>query len=211
MKVLHAARQDLEVLSRLAHARAPARRARTDLRHADRRGTARLIRRRSATASLVAERLGHTLAKGHARTDWTRRPLSAGAAAVRRRRRALSRAAVSRSARRAAARGTARLAVRGDSRARADPSLYRTEPEDAWRRLKGLDRLQPQQRATAKLLAQWREDTAIKHDKPRGWILADEALREIAERLPATTARSRSDPQPAGRASCASAARSCWR
>jgi len=64
--------------------------------------------------------------------------------------------------------------------------LHRTEPEAAWRRLKGLDRLQPQQRATAKLLAQWREAAAIKHDKPRGWILADDALREIAERLPGT-------------------------
>jgi ribonuclease D len=64
--------------------------------------------------------------------------------------------------------------------------LHRTDPDAAWRRLKGLDRLQPQQRATAKLLAQWREAAAIKHDKPRGWILADDALREIAERLPAT-------------------------
>ena len=50
--------------------------------------------------------------------------------------------------------------------------------------------MQPQQRATAKLLAQWREETAIKHDKPRGWILADDALREIAERMPAQTQRS---------------------
>src|SRR6185436_4425131 len=33
-------------------------------------------------------------------------------------------------------------------------------------------------------LAQWREETAIKHDKPRGWILADDALREIADRMP---------------------------
>jgi ribonuclease D len=62
--------------------------------------------------------------------------------------------------------------------------LHRTDPDAAWRRLKGLDRLHPQQRATAKLLAQWREATAIRHDKPRGWILADDALREIAERLP---------------------------
>lgn len=37
------------------------------------------------------------------------------------------------------------------------------------------------------MLAQWREAAAIKHDKPRGWILADDALREIAERMPATT------------------------
>ena len=65
-----------------------------------------------------------------------------------------------------------------------DARLYRVDPTDAWRRLKGLDRLRPEQRATAKLLAQWREARAMHKDKPRGWILADESLREMAERLP---------------------------
>ena len=37
------------------------------------------------------------------------------------------------------------------------------------------------------MLAQWREAAAIRHDKPRGWILADDALREIAERMPSST------------------------
>jgi ribonuclease D len=64
------------------------------------------------------------------------------------------------------------------------PDLHKVEPQLAWRRLKGLERLRPEQRAAAKLLAQWREEVAIRHDKPRGWILADEALREIAERMP---------------------------
>jgi ribonuclease D len=43
------------------------------------------------------------------------------------------------------------------------------------------------QRAAAKALARWRESFAMKSDKPRGWILADEALREIAERRPVST------------------------
>jgi ribonuclease D len=66
--------------------------------------------------------------------------------------------------------------------------IHRTEPELAWRRLKGIDRLQPRQRATIKLLARWREEMAVRSDKPRGWILPDEALREIAERLPESAA-----------------------
>jgi len=70
-----------------------------------------------------------------------------------------------------------------------DPALFRTEPEDAWRRLKGLDRYKPAQRLAAKLLASWRESRAMKHDRPRGWILPDEALREIAERLPTEVAQ----------------------
>ena len=65
-----------------------------------------------------------------------------------------------------------------------DPALFRTEPTEAWRRLKGLDRLKPVQRLAAKLLAAWRETKAMTHDRPRGWILADDALREVAERLP---------------------------
>jgi ribonuclease D len=71
-----------------------------------------------------------------------------------------------------------------ETRNLGDVSLHKVEPHLAWRRLKGLDRLKPEQRATAKRLAQWREEAAIRHDKPRGWILADESLREISERLP---------------------------
>jgi ribonuclease D len=73
-----------------------------------------------------------------------------------------------------------------EARELEDPNLYRADPADAWRRLKGLDRLRPEQRATLKLLAQWREARAIRKDKPRGWILTDESMREIADRLPRT-------------------------
>ncbi|MES1195883.1 MAG: HRDC domain-containing protein, partial [Steroidobacter sp.] len=65
-----------------------------------------------------------------------------------------------------------------------DAALYRTEPEEAWQRLKGTQQLQPQQRAALKLLAAWRETRAIEKDRPRGWILSDEALRHISETLP---------------------------
>ena len=70
----------------------------------------------------------------------------------------------------------------------ADIELYRTEPTRAWQRFKGLERLQAQQRSVLKALAQWREEAAMRHDKPRGWILADETLRAMSERLPQTAA-----------------------
>jgi len=67
-----------------------------------------------------------------------------------------------------------------------DAELYRTLPDDAWQRLKGTQQLQPAQRAALKSLAAWREARAIEKDKPRGWILSDESLRDISETLPTT-------------------------
>ena len=179
-KVLHAARQDLEVLATATRGQpVPGPIFDTQIAAALLGYPAQI-----GYGSLVAERLGHTLAKGHTRTDWTRRPLSPEQ---------LQYAAddVHYLAPlyldlRAALESAGRLAWLEEETSELERlDLHRTDPDAAWRRLKGLDRLQPQQRAAAKLLAQWREAAAVKHDKPRGWILADDALREIAERLPA--------------------------
>lgn len=179
IKVLHAARQDLEVMS-------------VAMRDTvlsgpifDTQIAAALLGHPAQIGygSLVAARLGQTLDKGHTRTDWSRRPLSMEQLQYAEDdvrylvplyinlRDALEQA------------GRTQWLYE-DTHELEDPALHRTEPEAAWKRLKGLDRLKPEQRATARLLAQWREETAIKHDKPRGWILADDALREIAERMP---------------------------
>jgi ribonuclease D len=180
-KVLHAARQDLEVLTTATPGQpVPGPIFDTQIAAALLGYPAQI-----GFGSLVAERLGHTLAKGHTRTDWTRRPLTPEQLQY-----------AEDDVRylvplyldlRTALEAAGRLDwLYEETRELEQLDLHRTDPESAWRRLKGLDRLQPQQRATAKLLAQWREAAAIKHDKPRGWILADDALREIADRLPAT-------------------------
>jgi ribonuclease D len=182
IKVLHAARQDLEVLAT----------ARRDSTVAgpifDTQIAAALLGHPAQIGygSLVAERLGHTLAKGHTRTDWTRRPLSAEqlqyAADDVRYLVPLYLDLLE------ALRAAGRLEwLYEETRELEGLDLHGADPDAAWRRLKGLERLQPQQRATLKLLAQWREAAAIRHDKPRGWILADDALREIAERMPSST------------------------
>ena len=185
LKVLHAARQDLETLSLNITRSFP------DLESAvpgplfDTQIAAGLLGHAGQIGygGLVEARLQHALTKGHARTDWTRRPLSPEQLAY---------AADDvrylvplyhdlRDALEAAGRTSW---ASEENAALEDPRLYRTEPVDAWRRLKGLERLQPAQRAIAKLIAAWREARAMKSDKPRGWILTDEALREIAERRP---------------------------
>ncbi len=40
--------------------------------------------------------------------------------------------------------------------------------------------MRPDQQSAARALADWRERRAIESDKPRGWILADEALYALA-------------------------------
>ncbi len=177
IKVLHAARQDLEVLY-LAGGRVP-------LPVFDTQIAAALLglAPQIGYAELVARTLGHSIDKGQTRTDWSRRPLTPEQLAY-------------------AADDVhhllelhseldAALQARGrlhwlveDASGFADESLYRTVPADAWRRLKGIGRLKPTERSAARGLARWREERAIAADRPRGWILPDEALLSVAALAP---------------------------
>jgi ribonuclease D len=182
IKVLHAARQDLEVLS-------VAMRGALNGPIFDTQVAAALLGHPAQIGygALVAARLEHQLEKGHTRTDWSRRPLSPEQ--LQYAEDDVRYLAPLYQNLRAALEEAGRIQwLYEETHELESPALHRTEPEAAWKRLKGLDRLRPEQRATAKLLAQWREETAIKHDKPRGWILADDALREIAERMPSKVA-----------------------
>ena len=66
-----------------------------------------------------------------------------------------------------------------------DPALYNLNPEDAWKRLKPRT---SNKRFLAMLatLAAWREREAQTRDIPRGRVLKDEALTEIAAHPPET-------------------------
>lgn len=178
-KLLHAARQDIEALLPLTG---------TPLAPVfDTQLAAALLGFASQIgyADLVQQLLGVELAKGHARTDWARRPLSpeqlAYAADDVRYLPAL------------AALLDERLAAAGrrgwmeeESAALTDISLYRVLPAEAWRRLKGLERLQPAAQLAIRALARWREERAMERDLPRGWVLPDAALHEIAQSRPRT-------------------------
>jgi ribonuclease D len=181
LKILHAARQDLEVLQ-LGGRPVPApvfdtQVAAAMLGHPPQVGY----------AELVARQLGHSLDKAQTRTDWSRRPLTPEQLAY---------AAddvhhllLLHSELAAGLEATGRAAwLAEDALALEDPALYRTEPGEAWRRLKGLGRLRPPEQAVARAVAEWRERRAIESDKPRGWILADEALYALATRAPRSVA-----------------------
>lgn len=66
----------------------------------------------------------------------------------------------------------------------AGADRYRPNPALEWRRLKGLARLTPPAQRRAARLAAWRETVAVDRNRPRKWILADEALYTLAERAP---------------------------
>ena len=178
-KILHAARQDLEVLF-LSGGRVPGPVFDTQVAAALLGAAPQL-----GYADLVASRLGHSLDKAQTRTDWSRRPLTDAQLAYA--------ADDVRHLLQLHTELTAELEARGragwlaeDAAALEDPALYRGDPGLAWRRLKGLGRLKPAEQAAARALAVWREQRAMTADRPRGWILADESLYALALRRPAS-------------------------
>ncbi len=178
-KLLHAARQDIEALLPLTSAPlAPV---------FDTQQAAALLGfpAQIGYAELVRQLLGVELAKGHARTDWSRRPLSPEQLAYA--------ADDVRYLPPLAAALEERLAAAGrrgwmgeESSQLRDVSLYRVEPAEAWRRLKGMERLDPEEFAAARALACWREQRAMERDLPRGWVLPDAAIYDLAQARPRT-------------------------
>ena len=66
-----------------------------------------------------------------------------------------------------------------------DPGSYDVNPENAWRRLKPR-KFQPRYLAVFKAVAAWRERTAQTRDQPRGRVLKDDAIDEVAAQAPTT-------------------------
>src|SRR5437667_11982813 len=76
-----------------------------------------------------------------------------------------------------------------------DPAIYRSEPAEAWRRFRLRGRADQRFLGVLRALAGWRETAAQQRDLPRGRIMRDEAVLEIAAHAPktiATLARTRS-------------------
>ncbi|MPZ68989.1 MAG: ribonuclease D, partial [Actinobacteria bacterium] len=63
-------------------------------------------------------------------------------------------------------------------------ALYSADPAEAWRRVSGKGSLRGKHLAILREVARWREETASRRDIPRGWVLKDQTLVEIARRSP---------------------------
>lgn len=84
---------------------------------------------------------------------------------------------------------------------------YDPHPEDAWKRLKMRLR-KPQELAIVQTVAAWREREARERDVPRGRVLKDDAIYEVAQQAPrdaAALAKLRTTPKGWERSSTATA------
>jgi ribonuclease D len=176
VKVMHAARQDLEVMLPAVGLVQPV--FDTQIAAALAGFPAQI-----GYAELARRLLAVELDKAHTRTDWARRPLSAEQQEyalddVRHlgplRARLLE-----------TLKDKGRLGwLEEELAALANADALRVAPEDAWKKVKGLPGLDEQRQRLAQELAAWRERRAMERNRPRGWILDDLSLREIVLRLP---------------------------
>ena len=180
LKVMHASRQDLEVLLPIAGVTQPV---------FDTQIGAGLmgLPAQIGYAEAVRRLLGHELAKSHTRTDWSRRPLSAEQITY-----ALDDVNYLLPLAERLQEELGRLGrlewLKEELAELTDPTSLSVDPELAWMRLKGLRHLDEGRVRLARSLAAWRERNAIEHDRPRGWILDEAVLREIVLQVPRSSA-----------------------
>jgi ribonuclease D len=179
--VLHSGRQDIEVVYQTA-GRMP--RAIFDTQIA-----AGLLGHppQMGYANLVKALFGVDIEKSHTRADWSQRPLPTAylqyaAEDVEYLLPAFAELA-------GALKDKGRLAwAEEDSAQLLDPALYDSDPGTAVGRLKAARNLRGKHRAAAARLAAWRENEALRANRPRQWIARDAALIELASRLPMNSA-----------------------
>ena len=179
-KVVHAGRQDLELF--FSHA------GQVTTPVFDTQVAAAMVGygTQLAYAELVSRVLGTRLAKSHTLTNWSQRPLTADQLKY-------------------ALEDVQYLFPLHDHLRRKLDTLGRTEwvreefkqlearlndgsrdPRQRYQRIKGWDNLKPRSVAVLRELAAWRDEEARRRNIPRGRIVRDEVLLELARRVPGT-------------------------
>lgn len=175
LKVFHAARQDVEIFVKLGAMPTPM----FDTQVA---AMAAGFGDQVSYESLVRQTLRQEVDKGSRFTDWARRPLSDAQLTY-----ALGDvthlAALYPKLRDRLAKDGRLDWVTAEMGDLTDPALYDTNPENAWKRLKP-KKYSAKYLAVFKAAAVWRERAAQERDQPRGRILKDEAIDELATQAP---------------------------
>ncbi|MGZ5828594.1 MAG: ribonuclease D [Rhizomicrobium sp.] len=181
IKVFHAARQDIEIVwhmaERIPHPIFDTQVAAMVLGYGDSISYDQLVQRIT----------GDSIDKSNRFTDWARRPLSEAQLIY-----AVSDVTHLRDI-------YLRLTLELEKRGRIEwvrdemdvltsPETYRAEPENAWRRLKTRVR-KPKELAVLMEVAAWREREAQARDVPRGRVLKDDVLGDLAIQAPTSVER----------------------
>ncbi len=181
VKVFHSSRQDLEIFYQLT-GKLPSPIFDTQI-------AAPLLgfQENPGYAMLVSSFLNINLNKAHTRADWSKRPLTE--------------AQIEYAAddviylcqiyqiilKKLASLGRADW-LKDDFAELENNELYEVNPEKAWVKIKGKNKLTGKQLSIIQALAEWRETTAQKEDRPKTWLLRDEMLFDIAKLQPETAA-----------------------
>jgi len=172
--VFHAARQDLELLymirGNLPENVFDTQVAATILGYGDQIGY----------GNLVKQCIDVDLDKAHSRTDWTKRPLDPAqvdyAADDVRYLRDVYKLLVQQLADKNRTHW-----LNDDFAMLTSIETYKVDVDNIWRKVKGFGRLKGLQLAILQKLAAWREQRAIKSNRPRRWILKDDILLDLAK------------------------------
>jgi len=181
IKVFHAARQDIEIVWNMAktipHPIVDTQVAAMVLGYGDSISYDQLVQRIT----------GDTLDKSNRFTDWTRRPLSDAQITY-----AVSDVTHLREVYLKLAADLERQKrsswVEAEMDVLTSPETYRADPERAWERLKSRVR-KPKELAILIEVAAWREREAQTRDVPRGRVIKDEVIGDIAVQAPTTIER----------------------
>ncbi len=177
VKVMHSARQDMEIFFDL---RGDVPRPLFDTQIAS---TLMGFGEQVGYANLVQQMLGVTLDKAATRTDWSQRPLDAeqikyAADDVR-----YLFTVYHQQMDVLGSKGRLEW-LQADFDEMSDRSTYAPVPEDLWKRVRGAQKLSSPQLAVLRGLAIWREERAQTSNRPRRWILKDEVMVDLARRSP---------------------------
>ena len=176
-KVLHSARQDLEILFRLRES-LPTPIFDTQIA-ADLAGLGEQV----SYGAMVEQLLSVRLDKTATRTNWSRRPLSEQQIQYAENDVIYLLQAYHELEKNLP--GRMQWALQ-DSQELTRAELYAQDLSSAYKRIKGIAKIGGQARAALKHLAAWREKVAIRRDLPRRWVVDDKLLLQIAKEAPQT-------------------------
>lgn len=179
LKILHAARQDLEIFfdlrGDLPRPIYDTQIAATLLGHGDQLGYANLVK---AMMSINVD-------KEHSRTDWSKRPLDE-AQVVYAENDVRYLIPMYRQQMQQLTKLGREMWLQADFENLTDKELYAPHRENLWKRIKGTRILKRNQLAVIQQLAIWREEKAQSQNCPRKWVVPDEVMIDLARRMPST-------------------------